>query len=130
MENQIKLNNNLVLTMVLLGAVFFFIFIMPTIESKQKKDLNKLKEGFDNKPNNEIRKLDRNICSKQCCNHSQWPVPHDAKTGPIPKDKLNNYIGTNLSCNFGDGSGCLCVTKDDFNYLANRGGNSGNNMCK
>jgi hypothetical protein len=130
MENQNKLNNNLVLALVLLGAVFFFIFVMPAIEFNRKKDLNKLKEGFNNKSDKEIRKLDKNMCSTQCCNHSQWPVPHDAKTGPIPKDKLNNYIGTNFSCNFGNGSGCLCVTKDDFNYLADRGGNSGSNMCK
>ncbi len=130
MESQIKLNNNQVLTMVLLGAVFFFIFVMPMIESKHKKDLNKLKEGFDNKSDKEIMKLDKNICSSQCCKQTQWPVPHDAKTGPIPKDQLDNYIGTNFSCNFGNGSGCLCVAKDDFNYLANRGGNAGSEMCK
>ncbi len=129
MQSQKKLNNNLILATVLLGAVFFFIFVLPSLQCIQKKDLSKLKEKFANNPD-QIRKLDKNICSKQCCNHSQWPVPHDAKSGPIPKDKLKNYIGTNMSCNFGEGSGCLCVTKDDFNYLANRGGNTGSNMCK
>jgi hypothetical protein len=129
MQSQKKLNNNLVLATVLLGAVLFFIFVLPSLQCKQKKDLNNLKEKFANNTD-EIKKLDKNMCSKQCCNHSQWPVPHDAKSGPIPKEKLANYIGTNLTCNFGEGSGCLCVTKDDFNYLANRGGNSGNNMCK
>lgn len=130
METQIKLNNNQVLTLVLLGAVFFFIFIMPMINSKYKKDLTKLKEKFNNKSDNEIMKLDKNMCSRQCCKQIQWPVPHDSKTGPIPKDQLDKYIGTNFSCNFGKGSGCLCVAKDDFNYLANRGGNSGSEMCK
>jgi hypothetical protein len=129
MQSQKKLNNNLVLATVLLGAVLFFIFVLPSLQCKQKKDLNNLKEKFANNTD-EIKKLDKNMCSKQCCNHSQWPVPHDAKSGPISKEKLANYIGTNLTCNFGEGSGCLCVTKDDFNYLANRGGNSGNNMCK
>jgi hypothetical protein len=47
----------------------------------------------------------------------------------IPDDQLKNYIGSNMSCNFGNGSGCLCVSKDDFNYLAERGGNSGSGMC-
>jgi hypothetical protein len=129
MQTQKKLNDNLVLTSVLLGAVLFFIFVLPVLQTKQKKDMKNLNEKFSNN-SEEIKKLDKNICSKQCCNHSQWPVPHDAKSGPIPKDKLKNYIGTNMSCNFGEGSGCLCVTKDDFNYLANRGGNSGSNMCK
>lgn len=124
MQSQEKLNNNLVLATVLLGAVLFFIFILPNLQCEQKKDLNDIKEKFANEPD-EIRKLDKNICSKQCCNHSQWAVPDDAKSGPIPKEKLNDYIGSNFSCNFGEGSGCLCVTKDDFNYLANRGGNSG-----
>ncbi len=130
MESQIKLNNNQVLTMVLLGTVFFFIFVMPMIESNYKKDLNKLQEKFDNKSDKAITKLDKNFCSPQCCKHVQWPVPHDAKTGPIPKDQLDKYIGTNFSCNFGNSSGCLCIDKDDFNYLANRGGNSGSQMCK
>ena len=129
MQSQKKLNDNLVLATVLLGAVLFFIFILPTLQCKQEKDLNDIKEKFANE-SDDIRKLDKNICSKQCCNHSQWPVPDDAKTGPIPKEKLAEYIGSNLSCNFGEGSGCLCVTKDDFNYLTNRGGNSENNMCK
>lgn len=129
MQSQKKFNDNLILATALLVAVFFFIFVLPSLQHKQKRDLNKIKEKFANN-SGEIKKLDRNICSKQCCNHSQWPVPHDAKSGPIPKDKLKDYIGTNMSCNFGEGSGCLCVTKDDFNYLANRGGNSGNNMCK
>ena len=124
MQSQKKINNNLVLAIVLLGAILFYLFILPSLQCEQKKDLNKLKEKFGNN-STEIRKLDQNMCSKQCCNHSQWPVPHDAKSGPISKDKLKNYIGTNLSCNYGEGSGCLCVTKDDFNYLANRGGNSG-----
>ena len=129
MQNQKKINSNLILAIVLLGSILFYLFVLPSLQCKQEKDLNKVKEKFVNS-SNVIRKLDQNMCSKQCCNHSQWPVPHDAKSGPIPKDKLKNYIGTNLTCNYGNGSGCLCVTKDDFNYLANRGGNSGNNMCK
>jgi hypothetical protein len=127
MESELKLNNNQVLVMVILGAVIFFIFVLPLLDDKKNKEAKKLKEGLDNIP--EIKKLDKNRCSKQCCKHVQWPVPHDAKTKEIPDKELENYIGTNLSCNFGEGSGCLCVTKDDFNYLSNRGSNAGKNMC-
>ena len=124
MESQFKKSNNNVLLLVILGAIIFFVFIMPMLDRANASEESKLKEYLNN-TNAPTVKLDQNMCSKQCCNHSQWPVPHDAKSGPISKDKLKNYIGTNLSCNYGEGSGCLCVTKDDFNYLANRGGNSG-----
>jgi len=126
---QSQNNNNLILFVVLLGAIFFYLFVLPNLQRKQEKDLKKLKEKFENGTST-IQKLDLNMCSKQCCNHNQWPVPHDIKQGPIPKDKLKNYIGSNLTCNYGKGSGCLCVTKDDFNYLADRAGNSNNKMCK
>lgn len=127
MESNFKLNNNQTLVLVILGVVVFFVFILPMIDNNNKKATEKVKEGLANTP--EPRKLDKNICSKQCCKHVQWPVPHDAKTKEIPDKELENYIGTNLSCNFGSGSGCLCVTKDDFNYLANRGSNAGKDMC-
>ena len=127
MEPNFKLNNNQVLVLVILGVIVFFIFILPMIDNKNKQATDKVKEGLNNTL--EIKKLDKNVCSKQCCKHVQWPVPHDAKTKDMSDKELEKYISTNLSCNFGSGSGCLCVTKDDFNYLANRGSNAGQNMC-
>jgi hypothetical protein len=119
-----KLNNNQILGLVILGAILFFIFVMPVIDSTNTKE--KL-TNIDT-----ITKIDKNICSKQCCKHAQWPVPHDMKSNDIPEEQLSNYVGTNFSCNFGEGSGCLCVTKDEFNYLSGRGGNAGstNSTCK
>lgn len=127
MESNLKLNDNQILVLVILGIVVFFVFILPLIDNKNKQATDKIKENLINTP--EPIKLDKNICSPQCCKHTQWPVPHDAKNKDISDKELENYIGTNLTCNLGSGGGCLCVTKDDFNYLASRGSNAGKNMC-
>jgi hypothetical protein len=127
MESKFKLNDNQTLVLIILGAVVFFVFILPMLDNKSKQSADEVKESLTNTP--EPTKLDKNICSRQCCKHVQWPVPHDAVTKEISDKDMKNYIGNNLSCNFGSGSGCLCVTKDDFNYLANRGSNAGKDMC-
>jgi hypothetical protein len=120
-------NDAKTLGLVILFGVLFFIFILPLLNNKTKEESDKVKESLTN--TNETRKIDMNRCSKQCCNHSQWPVPHDALTNEMSLNESEQYIGSNLSCNFGSGSGCVCFTKDDFNYLANRGSNSTNNTC-
>ena len=127
MENYLKMSNNQVLVYVILGAILFFVFILPMIDYYNNNYSNSIKESLSNTM--EIRKLDKNICSKQCCKHTQWPVPHDLHKKDIPEEEMKNYVGTNFSCNFGSGSGCLCVSKDDFNYLANRGNNTGGVSC-
>ena len=69
-----------------------------------------------------IRKLDQNICSTQCCKHTQWPVPFNTNDPNVDPNLFKDYIGTNLSCNNGpNGGGCLCVNKKDYDYLSNRG---------
>jgi hypothetical protein len=125
MESQFKKSNNNVLVFVVLGAIIFFVFIMPMLDRANASEEAKLKEHLNNtEPTN---KIDKNMCSKQCCKFTQWPVPDDLIEKTIPEDQLKNYVGSNMSCNFGNGSGCLCVTKDDLNYLSNHGGNS--NSC-
>lgn len=124
---KLKLNNNQILSLVILGAVVFFVFILPMIDRMRMNDSKQLKEGLADVK--EITKIDTNRCSKQCCKQSQWPVPHDVKAKDMTDEELEKYIGSNFSCNFGSGSGCLCVTKDDFNMLANRGSNATKNMC-
>lgn len=116
MISDFKLSQNQVLTIVILGTVVFFVFILPLIDLKNKQELDKLKEGLTNV--NDIPKLDLNRCSKQCCGQSNWPVPHMVKD-----EEMKNYVGSNFSCNLGSGSGCLCVSKDDVNYLSKRGNN-------
>lgn len=64
--------------------------------------------------NNEI---DKNTCSKSCCKFNQWETPINVK-------EPDNIIPSNFMCNHGSGSGCVCFTKDNFNLLASRGGNT------
>ena len=123
METNIRINDNQTLVLVILFAVIFFVFILPIIDNNKKKEMNELRENLNNI--NQLRKLDLNKCSQDCCKHVQWPLPTDIRS----KNVDENLIGSNLTCNFGSGSGCLCVTKDDFNYLASRSANAGTNMC-
>ena len=74
-------------------------------------------ENFNN--NSDISKIDMNKCDKSCCKHSQW-MPSYMTSSP---NSNNNYIGSNYSCNGGNGSGCVCMTKDNLNFLTNRGYN-------
>lgn len=71
--------------------------------------------------NSEIIKIDQNACSKQCCNHVQWPVPFNTKNPRLNSSQENDFIPSNLSCNRGEGGGCVCLSKKQFNYLSNHG---------
>lgn len=66
-----------------------------------------------------VRKLSMNKCSRDCCKHTQWAVPH-MKLGNQIED---GFVTSNLMCNHGKGGGCVCVKQEDFDYLSNRGGN-------
>jgi len=127
-------SDNKVLLYVIIGAYLFFTFVMPNVDKKHKDIHTRVKEKLENiamdKKLKDSEKLDMNMCSKQCCKFTQWPIPGDAMNGPIPKEQLDKYIGSNYSCNFGSGSGCLCVSKEDLEPVINRGGNSASSMCK
>jgi len=77
MESQFKKSDNNVLVLVILGAIVFFVFIMPMLDKANASEEAKLKEHLNNiEP---TVKIDKNMCSRQCCKFSQWPVPHDLK---------------------------------------------------
>lgn len=93
---------------ILLGAitgVVFYLYLYPRLKEKMSP-LNQ-----DN-----ILKVDMNTCSRECCKHSQWRAPH-----------MNNpdkeHVGTNLMCNGGNGGGCVCMKKEEFQYLSSRANN-------
>lgn len=104
-------NSNMSIIMII---VVFFIFIMPMLEKKYSNE----KEDFSNCLKNYLipvsNKIDTLKCSRDCCNHIQWPVPHMKK---------NKNLATNIMCNRGNGSGCVCMNKSNINFLSNRGGN-------
>ncbi len=99
-------------------AFLFFTYVMPLLENQYNKDKKVLKEGMEVLGGNQkIQKFDLKQCSKNCCLHTQWSVPH-VKSQP-PK----GYVGSNLMCANGSGGGCLCVTPSEMKNLEERGGN-------
>ena len=100
-------------TLVLL-IVVFFVFVMPMLEKSSAES----KEDFANSMKQYMvpvkSKVDTLKCSTSCCNWTQWPVPHMKKS---------DSLATNLMCNRGDGSGCVCAKKEDLDFLGKRGGN-------
>ena len=131
MKCKSKLSDNEMLGLIIIGIIIFFTVILPIIDNKNKQSIDKINEQLTNQTNQVNRpKLETNMCSKQCCNHTQWPVPDDVKIKDMSDEEMGKYVPTNLSCNFGSGSGCLCVTKDDFKYLSNRGSNAGKDTCE
>jgi hypothetical protein len=121
MESLFRLKNNSTLLMVIAVAVIFFVFILPMIDGSNITTSQAIKEGLENTD----EKIDTNTCSRQCCNHSQWAVPKDMLANEISEEQMKNYVPTNMSCNFGKGSGCVCATKDQIDNLSQRGGNAG-----
>lgn len=150
---------NQVLLWVILGIIIYFCLIQPKLDNMCKSELKnikqygtftlkdkvlkykntkqnkKTKEGLANlndlttQNTNDNMKLDRNKCSKQCCKHIQWTLPNELKTPDMANEKFKNYQSSNYSCNFGEGSGCLCISKDNINALVSRGANTNNNTC-
>jgi hypothetical protein len=122
--------NNVALLLIIVGAMLFFMFIMPMVDKNYNKEQNNMKEQFNSAPVNftkeNVVKIDTNKCSKDCCGLSQYPLPDGMLNKTIPSDELKNYIPSNFSCNFGNnvGSGCVCMTKSDSNYLTHHGNNN------
>jgi hypothetical protein len=117
------MNNKNVLLGVVIGAVVFFVVVLPLIDKQNKKETKKIKEKLENATNS-LGKIDQRRCSRDCCKHTQWPVSHNVLSGEIPQAELDTYVSNNFGCTWGQGSGCPCVTKADFNALSARGGNA------
>jgi hypothetical protein len=129
MESQLKTTNNNVLIFVILGAFIFFVFIMPILDKNNTIEENNIKEHLLNINAPEPVKIYENICSRECCKFAQWPLPPELMEKTMSKKLSDNYIGSNMSCNGGDKGGCVCFSKDNFNYLSQRGGNSSSMSC-
>ncbi|MBA42456.1 MAG: hypothetical protein CMF62_00415 [Magnetococcales bacterium] len=67
--------------------------------------------------------IQHNLCSKSCCSE-QYPTPFKMKHDPYVCNNKDKFVPSNIYCNnsFQD-SGCLCLTKDQSEYMYNRGGN-------
>lgn len=94
---------------ILIGIIvglIFMLYIIPTIKEG-------MEEVYKNKPS--VVKIDMNTCSRNCCKHIQWPVPH-------MKNDDTEHVGSNLMCN-GHGGGCVCIKDSDKTYLTSRAEN-------
>ena len=114
--------NNMFLINAIIVIILFFIFIMPAIEKCYNDETKELVEKLENIMD---IKVDTNKCSKSCCINSGWPLPKELQPTDMTSDELTKYIPTNFSCNLGsnNGGGCVCVTKNDYELLGNRGNN-------
>ena len=62
--------------------------------------------------------------NKLCCGQ-QYPVPFKHNYEDDVCNNNNEYVSSDIVCNSSyNDTGCLCLTKDQFNHLSNRGKNS------
>jgi hypothetical protein len=121
-------DNTFLILSILIGILIIFV-IYPNIMSQNHSEgfqidqqVNKILTDTINKEK-DVPKIDQRICSKQCCKFIQWPVPFNTKNPIVKDDVLNNFIPSNFACNGGENGGCVCLTKDDYNYLSEHGQN-------
>jgi len=63
-----------------------------------------------------------NLCSKSCCSE-QWPLPFKQKMDPYVCANKSQFVPSSYFCsNSFQDAGCLCLTKDQSQFIANRGG--------
>ena len=119
-------NDNSIFIYSIIIAVIFFIFIMPFIETCQIKDKENFEAQLDNILKGEPKALFNNKCSRSCCLNTGWPYPPELLEKDLSPEELKKYIPTNFTCSLGSNidGGCLCVTKEDKDYLTIRAGNS------
>lgn len=116
---------NQILICVVLIAFIFIIFVMPKIEHYANVEKETFKGDVKKELEKKLTKIDTNKCAKSCCKYTQWQLPPELRQTDVSPEELEKYIPSNFSCNFGsnNGSGCVCYTKEDSEYLTNKGGN-------
>ena len=115
--NSQQINDQKLMFVLICICIVFFVFILPILDNKNKSEQFELQEQFENL---NMAKIDKNICSRQCCKFTQWPVPFNTQDPSSSNTDLNQFIGSNLSCNYGQtGGGCVCYKKSDNDYLSN-----------
>jgi hypothetical protein len=65
-----------------------------------------------------------NLTSPACCS-AQYPTPHKMKVDPLVCGNKNEYVASPFTGNNSwQNAGCSCVSKDQLQFLTDRGGNS------
>ncbi len=92
--------------------IIVVLIIVIFLLTRNKKELV---ENF----RDENYKVDLMKCSQDCCGSSWYTADQIEKN----KNKKTKVVSSNLRCSNGVSSGCPCMNKQQYNYLANRGGN-------
>lgn len=80
------------------------------------------KNTEDYYPKNSSLLFSNNKCCKSCCKNL-WPLPFDVDDCPTCKNGNEKYVLSNYTCQGENGSGCVCVTKNEGDLLDRRGNN-------
>lgn len=68
--------------------------------------------------------LQNNMCSQSCCS-PQYPTPFPMPFDPLVCGSEEEYMPSNFTCTNADqNAGCMCLTKDQADFLGSRGGNA------
>lgn len=68
--------------------------------------------------------LSNNICSKSCCSN-QYSTPFNVPEDSFVCNNKDEYVPNNYVCNNSwQDAGCLCLTKNQYEFINSRGGNA------
>lgn len=68
--------------------------------------------------------LQFNMCSKSCCSE-QYPLPFKMSVDSAVCANKSEFVPNNYMCNNAwQDTGCVCMTKDQANFIGSRGGNA------
>lgn len=68
--------------------------------------------------------LQFNMCSKACCSE-QYPLPFKMPVSSEVCASKSEFVPNNYMCNNAwEDSGCVCMTKEQANFIGSRGGNA------
>jgi hypothetical protein len=68
--------------------------------------------------------LNYNVCSKSCCG-PQYPPPFALEEDEFVAKNKDKYVPNNYMCNNAwNNTGCVCMTKDQREYISSRGHNA------
>jgi hypothetical protein len=88
---------------------------MDVLDVDNKNDIN-------NKINENMT-FQYNVCSKACCT-PQYPTPFSVPVDPMTCGSIGDFVPSNYTCNNGwQDTGCLCLTREQSDFLNNRGNN-------
>jgi len=74
---------------------------------------------------NGMMSIRNNLCSPSCCS-DQYPTSFKLRPDENVCASKGNFVPSSYMCNNSyQDSGCLCMTKEQSNFLSTRGGNGG-----